>query len=129
MSKDLLKVSVRQNVTYLPPAEEGEKREGLTSTTITLVAQPRKVEHSLSEELSRAVSQLYSVQRMMIFQMMKEALGMTLNWPLLVKGWGISTRETHLDHLVTWITNPFNSQKGVELPCGRTIPDSIFPME
>lgn len=51
MNKDLLKVSIRQNAIYLPLIEEEKKQEELTSTTIALVAQLRKVGYSLSEEL------------------------------------------------------------------------------
>ena len=129
MNKDLLKVSIRQNAIYLPLIEEEKKQEELTSTTIALVAQLRKVGYSLSEELLHAVNQLYPAQQMMILQVMKEALGVTLNWAPLVKGWDVPTGETRLDHLVTWIANLFNSQKGVKLPCGHVIPDNTFPME
>jgi hypothetical protein len=48
MKKDLLKVSIRQHAIYLPAIEGTEKREALTSTTVTLVAQLRKVGYSLS---------------------------------------------------------------------------------
>ena len=129
MNKDLLKVSIRQNAIYLPLIEEEKKQEELTSTTIALVAQLRKVGYSLSEELLHAINQLYPAQQMMILQVMKEALGVTLNWSPLVKGWDVPTGETRLDHLVTWIANLFNSQKGVKLPCGHVIPDNTFPME
>ena len=121
MNKDLLKVSIRQNAIYLPLIEEEKKQEELTSTTIALVAQLRKVGYSLSEELLHAINQLYPAQQMMILQVMKEALGVTLNWSPLVKGWDVPTGETRLDHLVTWIANLFNSQKGVKLPCGHVI--------
>ena len=57
MKKDLLKVSIRQHAIYLPAIEGTEKREALTSTTVTLVAQLRKVGYSLSEELLHAVNQ------------------------------------------------------------------------
>ena len=36
-------------------------------------------------------------------------------------------RNPRLDHLVTWIANLFNSQKGVKLPCGHVILDNTFP--
>ena len=75
MNKDLLKVSIRQNAIYLPLIEEEKKQEELTSTTIALVAQLRKVGYSLSEELLHAINQLYPAQQMMILQVMKEALG------------------------------------------------------
>ena len=99
MNKDLLKVSIRQNAIYLPLIEEEKKQEELTSTTIALVAQLRKVGYSLSEELLHAVNQLYPAQQMMILQVMKEALGVTLNWAPLVKGWDVPTGETRL---VSW---------------------------
>ena len=70
MNKDLLKVSIRQNAIYLPLIEEEKKQEELTSTTIALVAQLRKVGYSLSEELLHAINQLYPAQQMMILQVM-----------------------------------------------------------
>lgn len=129
MKKDLLKVTIRQNAIYLPLIEGAEKREALTSTTIALVAQLRKVGYSLSEELLHAVNQLYPARQVEILQVMKEVLGVTLNWAPLVKGWDTPTGETRLDHLITWIANIFNSKKGVKLPCGHVIPDNTFPLE
>lgn len=129
MKKDLLKVTIRQNAIYLPLIEGVEKREALTSTTIALVAQLRKVGYSLSEELLHAVNQLYPAKQVEILQVMKEVLGVTLNWAPLVKGWDTPTGETRLDHLITWIANIFNSKKGVKLPCGHVIPDNTFPLE
>lgn len=96
MNKDLLKVSIRQNAIYLPLIEEEKKQEELTSTTIALVAQLRKVGYSLSEELLHAVNQLYPAQQMMILQVMKEALGVTLNWAPLVKGWDVPLSLIHI---------------------------------
>ena len=113
MNKDLLKVSIRQNAIYLPLIEEEKKQEELTSTTIALVAQLRKVGYSLSEELLHAINQLYPTQQMMILQVMKEALGVTLNWSPLVKrrgmkpppetGW-LSSRFP--SSIATWIPSP-----------------------
>lgn len=129
MKKDLLKVTIRQNAIYLPLIEGVEKREALTSTTIALVAQLRKVGYSLSEDLLHAVNQLYPAKQVEILQVMKEVLGVTLNWAPLVKGWDTPTGETRLDHLITWIANIFNSKKDVKLPCGHVIPDNTFPLE
>ena len=129
MKKDLLKVSIRQHAIYLPAIEGTEKREALTSTTVTLVAQLRKVGYSLSEELLHAVNQLYPAQQVEILQVMKEVLGVSLNWAPLVKGWDTPTGETRLDHWITWLANMFNSKKGVKLSCGHVIPDNTFPLE
>ena len=79
MKKDLLKVTIRQNAIYLPLIEGTEKREALTSTTIALVAQLRKIGYTLSEELLHAVNRLYPAQQVEILQVMKEVLGGTLN--------------------------------------------------
>ena len=43
MKKDLLKVSIRQNAIYLPPVEGMGEKKKLTSTTVALVAQLRKM--------------------------------------------------------------------------------------
>ena len=125
----MLKVSIRQHAIYLPAIEGTEKREALTSTTVTLVAQLRKVGYSLSEELLHAVNQLYPAQQVEILQVMKEVLGVSLNWAPLVKGWDTPTGETRLDHWITWLANMFNSKKGVKLSCGHVIPDNTFPLE
>ena len=51
MKKDLLKVSIRQNAIYLPPVEGMGEKKKLTSTTVALVAQLRKMGYGVSEEL------------------------------------------------------------------------------
>ena len=60
MKKDLLKVSIRQHAIYLPAIEGTEKREALTSTTVTLVAQLRKVGYSLSERVAACCQSVVS---------------------------------------------------------------------
>ena len=50
MKKDLLKVSIRQNAIYLPPVEGMGEKKKLTSTTVALVAQLRKMGYGESEQ-------------------------------------------------------------------------------
>lgn len=129
MKTDLLKVSIRQNAIYLPLVEGMEKREALTSTTVAWVAQLCKMGYGLSEELLHAVNQIPPTQQVEILRVIKDVLGVTLNWAPLVKGWDTPTGETRLDHLITWIANIFNTKKGVTLPCGHLIPENTFPLE
>lgn len=129
MKKDLLKVAIRQNAIYLPVTADMEKRETLTSTTVAMVAQLSKLGYGMSEELLHAVNQTSAAGQVEILQVMKDVLGVTLNWAPLVKGWDTPTGESQLDHLITWIANLFGSQRGVRLPCGHLIPDNTFPLE
>ena len=116
MKKDLLKVSIRQNAIYLPPVEGMGEKKKLTSTTVALVAQLRKMGYGVSEELLHTINEITPAEQMEVFQVMKEVLGVNLNWAPLVKGWDTPTGETQLDHLITWITNLFQIKKGVKLP-------------
>ena len=129
MKKDLLKVSIRQNAIYLPPVEGMGEKKKLTSTTVALVAQLRKMGYGVSEELLHTINEITPAEQMEVFQVMKEVLGVNLNWAPLVKGGDTPTGETQLDHLITWITNLFQIKKGVKLPCGHIIPDNTFPLE
>lgn len=129
MKKELLKVAIRQNAIYLPSTEESEKRETLTSTTVAMVAQLHKLGYTLSEELLHAINHVAPAGQVEILQVMKDVLGVTLNWAPLVKGWDTPTGEKPLDHLITWIANLFGSKNGVKLPCGHLIPENTFPLE
>ena len=105
MKKELLKVSIRQSAIYLPLTERTEERKVLAPTTVALVAKLRKIGYSLSEELLHTVNQVTPTSQVEILQVLKEVLGVDLNWAPLVKGWDIPTGETRLDHLITWIAN------------------------
>lgn len=128
MKKDLLKVSIRQNAIYLPEVEKIEKTN-LKSTTIALVAQLRKTGYGLTENLLWAVNELTPAEQLEILQMIKDILGLNLNWAPLVKGWDTPTAESQFDHWITWIANLFQIKNGVKLPCGHIIPDNTFPLE
>lgn len=95
MKKDLLKVSIRQNAIYLPPVEGMGEKKKLTSTTVALVAQLRKMGYGVSEELLHTINEITPAEQMEVFQVMKEVLGVNLNWAPLVKGGGIRLREKH----------------------------------
>ena len=94
MKKDLLKVSIRQNAICLPPVEGMGEKKKLTSTTVALVAQLRKMGYGVSEELLHTINEITPAEQMEVFQVMKEVLGVNLNWVPLVKGW-IRLREKH----------------------------------
>lgn len=75
MKKDLLKVSIRQNAIYLPPVEGMGEKKKLTSTTVALVAQLRKMGYGVSEELLHTINEITPAEQMEVFQVMKEVLG------------------------------------------------------
>ena len=101
MKKDLLKVSIRQNAIYLPPVEGMGEKKKLTSTTVALVAQLRKMGYGVSEELLHTINEITPAEQMEVFQVMKEVLGVNLNWAPLVKGWDTPTL------IEVWRTAPY----------------------
>ena len=71
MKKDLLKVSIRQNAIYLPPVEGMGEKKKLTSTTVALVAQLRKMGYGVSEELLHTINEITPAEQMEVFQVIK----------------------------------------------------------
>lgn len=129
MKTNLLKVSIRQNTIFIPKDKIVASKENLTQTTMVLVANLRKLGYTVSEDLLHAMNSMAPNQAIIIFDTMKEVLGVNLNWAPLVKGWDTPTGETRLDHIITLFANIFKSDKGARLQCGHLIPENTFPLE
>ncbi|NDV60051.1 hypothetical protein [Bacteroides sp. 519] len=129
MKNDLLKVSIRQNAIFISKDKMVVTKDNLKQTTLILVANLKKIGYTVSEDLLQALNTLAPNQMIAIFNLMKEVLGLNLNWAPLVKGWDTPTGETQWDHLVTLIANIFNSKSGSRLACGHIIPENTFPLE
>ena len=129
MKTNLLKVSIRQNAIFIPKDKIVASKENLTQTTLALTANLRKLGYTVSEDLLHAINSIAPNQAITIFDTMKEVLGINLNWAPLVKGWDTPTRETRLDHIITFFANAIKSNKGLRLQCGHLIPENTFPLE
>ena len=132
--KTLRKVALRHQAVYLPveKAETPTVYEP-TAPLMAFVARLKENGYCPSEELLHALS-LMPVQTLAdITLMIKEVMGVDLNWAPLVKGWDVPTGETYMDHLITFLTNLFGGEeagfKGTKLPCGHFIPEGTFPLE
>ena len=68
MKKDLLKVSIRQNAIYLPPVEGMGEKKKLTSTTVALVAQLRKMGYGVSVELLHTINEILRLNKWKYFR-------------------------------------------------------------
>lgn len=129
MKTNLLKVSIRQNAIFIPKDKVVVSKENLTQTTLALTVNLRKLGYTVSEELLHAMNSMAPNQAITIFDIMKEVLGVNLNWAPLVKDWDTPTGETRLDHIITFFANAIKSKKGLRLHCGHLIPENTFPME
>lgn len=130
MKKDLQKVAIRNNALYIENAHEiTSTKQTLNETTTTLVVNCAKLGFSFSEELLQKVNVLSAPEKLELFELLKEISGVNKNWTPLVKQWDIPTNETILDHIFTWFSNAFQSNRGTRLSCGHLIPDNTFPLE
>jgi len=129
MKTNLLKVSTRQNVIFVSKEKIIVSKKELTQTTLALIANLRKLGYTVSEDLLHAMNSMAPNQAIIIFDTMKEVLGVNLNWAPLVKGWDTPTGETRLNHIITFFANVIKSNKGLRLQCGHLIPENTFPLE
>lgn len=131
INKELLKVSLRQRMLYLPHTV-GVK--DISGPTLALIVELGKLGFSLSEEALHAVNALDETGRETLLETVNEVMGTHLNWASLVRGWLVPTGETLADHFVTFITNLLPAEErqqlgGTQLPCGHFIPEGTFPLE
>ena len=129
MKTNLLKVSIRQNAIFVSKEKIVASKKELTQTTLALIANLRKLGYTVSEDLLHAMNSMAPNQAIIIFDTMKEVLGVNLNWAPLVKGWDTPTGESRLDHVITFFANAIKSNKGARLQCGHLIPENTFPLE
>ena len=130
----LRKVALRYQAVYLP-VEKAEIPNDYESTIplMAFVARLKENGYCVSEELLHAMSKVPVQTLFAITKMIKEVMGVDLNWAPLVKGWDVPTGETRMDHLLTFLANLFGGEeaglKGTTLPCGHFIPEGTFPLE
>lgn len=127
--KNLLRVSIRQSAIFIPTDKIVASKESIAQTTVVLLANLRKFGYTVSEDLLHAMNSMDPNQAIIVFDAMKEVLGVNLNWTPLVKGWDTPTRETRIDHIITLFANIYKSDNGTRLQCGHLILENTFPLE
>ena len=130
MKRELLKVAIRQNAIYIP-SEWVVKSESISinETSSVLLVNSAKLGYTFSEELYKSINGINPKHKLEVLEVLKEITGVNKNWTPLVKQWDIPTGETVLDHVVTFFSNVFKSNRGTKLPCGHLIPFNTFPLE
>ncbi len=128
-TKELLKISLRQNAIFVPSAMIANDIKNLSGTTSVLVANVSKLGFTFSESLLHALNNVNPNYKVEILDVLKEVLGTDKNWTRLVKEWNIPTGESVLDHIATFFGNVFKTNNGTTLQCGHVIPYNTFPLE
>ena len=132
--KTMQKVALRHRVVFLP-LEKAEIPSDYqpTAPLMAFVARLKENGYTVSEELLHALAKVPTRTLVELTEVIREALGIDLNWAPLVKGWDVPTGETYADHLITLVVNLFGGEqagfKGVTMPCGHFIPEGTFPIE
>ena len=132
--KTMQKVALRHRVVFLP-LEKAEIPSDYqpTAPLMAFVARLKENGYTVSEELLHALAKVPTRTLVEVTEVIREALGIDLNWAPLVKGWDVPTGETYADHLITLVVNLFGGEqagfKGVTMPCGHFIPEGTFPIE
>jgi hypothetical protein len=128
-TKELLKISLRQNAIFIPSEMISNDIKNLSGTTSVLLANVSKLGFTFSESLLHALNNVNPTYKVEVLEVLKEVLGTDKNWTPLVKEWNIPTGESVLDHIVTYFGNVFKTKNGTTLQCGHIIPDNTFPLE
>ncbi|KUJ60681.1 hypothetical protein AR687_16765 [Flavobacteriaceae bacterium CRH] len=128
-TKELLKISLRQNAIFIPSAMIANDIKNLSGTTSVLLANVSKLGFTFSESLLHALNNVSPNYKVEVLEVLKEVLGTDKNWTPLVKEWNIPTGESILDHIATYFGNVFKTKKGTTLQCGHIIPNNTFPLE
>jgi hypothetical protein len=128
-TKQLLKISLRQNAIFIPSEMIANDNQNLSGTTSVLLANVSKLGFTFSESLLHALNNVNPNYKVEVLEVLKEVLGTDKNWTPLVKEWNIPTGESVLDHVVTYFWNVLNIKRGTTLQCGHIIPDNTFPLE
>ncbi|MBP4138317.1 RING finger protein [Flavobacterium geliluteum] len=128
-TKEVLKISLRQNAIFIPSAMIANDIKNLSGTTSVLVANVSKLGFTFSEALLHALNNVNPNYKAEVLEVLKEVLGTDKNWTPLVKEWNIPTGESLLDHILTYFWNVLNVKSGTTLQCGHIIPDRTFPLE
>ncbi|WP_166925693.1 hypothetical protein [Flavobacterium poyangense] len=128
-TKELVKISLRQNAIFIPSEYIVNDIKKLSATTSVLVANVSKLGFTFSEPLLHALNNVSPNYKIDVLDVLNEVLNTDKNWTPLVKEWNIPTGESVLDHVVTFFANVFNKTNGTTLQCGHLIPDRTFPLE
>lgn len=128
-TKELLKISLRQNAIFIPTELIANDVKKISGTTLALAANVSKLGFTFSESLLHALNNVNPNYKVEVLEVLKEILGTNKNWTPLVKEWNIPTGESVLDHMATLFANLFKSSNGITLQCGHIIPNGTFPLE
>ena len=128
-TKQLLKISLRQNAIFIPSEMIANDNKNLSGTTSVLLANVSKLGFTFSESLLHALNNVNPNYKVEVLEVLREVLGTDKNWTPLVKEWNIPTGESVLDHVVKYFWNVLNIKRGTTLQCGHIIPDNTFPLE
>lgn len=128
-TKELLKISLRQNAIFIPSEMITNDVKNLSGTTSVLLANVSKLGFTFSESLLHALNNVNPNYKVEVLEVLREVLGTDKNWTPLVKEWNIPTGESVLDHVVTYFWNILNIKSGTTLQCGHIIPNNTFPLE
>lgn len=128
-TRELLKISLRQNAIFIPSEMIANDVKKLSGTTSVLLANVSKLGFTFSESLLHALNNVNPKYKIEVLEVLREVLGTDKNWTPLVKEWNIPTGESVLDHIITYFGNIFQTKNGTTLQCGHIIPDNTFPLE
>ena len=132
--KTLQKVALRYQAVFLPI--EPFPLPCAYQPTVPLMAFAKTLHgygYFLNEHLLHALSKVPTQTLADLTTLIKEVMGVDLNWAPLVKGWDTPTGESRMDHVITFLVNLFGGEeagfKGTRMPCGHFIPEGTFPLE
>lgn len=128
-TKELLKISLRQNAIFIPTEMIANDNQNLSGTTSVLVANVLKLGYTFSESLLHALNNVNPNYKIEVLEVLREVLGTHKNWTPLVKEWNVPTNESVVDHIITYFGNVFQTKNGTTLQCGHIIPSNTFPLE
>lgn len=128
-TKELLKISLRQNAIFIPSEMITNDIKNLSGTTSVLLANVSKLGFTFSETLLHALNNVSPNYKIEVLEVLREVLGTDKNWTPLVKEWNVPTGESVVDHIITYFGNVFKTKNGTTLQCGHIIPDNTFPLE
>ncbi|OIV39735.1 hypothetical protein [Flavobacterium johnsoniae] len=128
-TKELLKISLRQNAIFIPSEMISNDIKNLSGTTSVLLANVSKLGFTFSESLLHALNNVNPNYKVEVLEVLREVLGTDKNWTPLVKEWNIPTGESVVDHILTYFWNVLGVKNGTTLQCGHIIPDNTFPLE
>ncbi|AXB58650.1 hypothetical protein [Flavobacterium fluviale] len=128
-TRELLKISLRQNAIFIPSQMITNDVKNLSGTTSVLLANVSKLGFTFSETLSHALNNVNPNYKIEVLEVLREVLGTDKNWTPLVKEWNIPTGESIVDHILTYFWNVLGVKNGTTLQCGHIIPDNTFPLE